>query len=297
MIHFIGDIHGHAGLLEKLLLKLGYEKRGRGFRHSEALAIFTGDYIDRGEENIRSLEIVRSMVDNGAAMAVPGNHDFMFAIYSTPNSGTGKQASPHLEALFANTLKEFRGRDNLRAEYVSFIKSLPLTIEAGDYRVVHACWHTGAIEFLRRVTKGTFILDDSQWLRLEDRKGDLYKNADFLVSGITVPIRLPGFGAYKLRLKWWMNPIGMKIGQSTFLHTDERLQQLADIPLPPEWTESFRPYGAEEKLVVHGHYCLPGEMGMQTQNIAIVDYCVIKRKFLVAGIWDGLKMEFAGVGD
>lgn len=37
--------------------------------------ILIGDYIDRGPENPQVIEIVRSMVDSGDAIALCGNHE------------------------------------------------------------------------------------------------------------------------------------------------------------------------------------------------------------------------------
>ena len=63
----IGDIHGHAEELKALLTKLGYEERGGAYRHSTHTAIFIGDYIDRGPNNLEVVRIVRAMVDAGTA--------------------------------------------------------------------------------------------------------------------------------------------------------------------------------------------------------------------------------------
>ena len=48
MIDFIGDIHGHADKLEKLLIKLGYTQVDGAYSHPDRKVLFVGDYIDRG---------------------------------------------------------------------------------------------------------------------------------------------------------------------------------------------------------------------------------------------------------
>ena len=68
----IGDIHGHADKLEALLAKLEYQNTAGAWRHSGRQAIFVGDFIDRGPAQERSVDIVRRMVDCGAAQAVMG---------------------------------------------------------------------------------------------------------------------------------------------------------------------------------------------------------------------------------
>ena len=44
----VGDIHGHADPLHRLLEKLDYAEVEGVFRHPERKMIFVGDFIDRG---------------------------------------------------------------------------------------------------------------------------------------------------------------------------------------------------------------------------------------------------------
>ena len=59
MYDLIGDIHGHADALQKLLRELGYAKQKGIYRHPDRQAIFFGDFIDRGPRIRETLEIVR----------------------------------------------------------------------------------------------------------------------------------------------------------------------------------------------------------------------------------------------
>jgi len=63
MYDLIGDIHGHASELVKLLAALGYSQ------HPRRQAIFLGDFIDRGRQIRETLEIVRPMIDSNSAIA------------------------------------------------------------------------------------------------------------------------------------------------------------------------------------------------------------------------------------
>lgn len=53
MTDLIGDIHGHADSLEKLLSKLGYSKDSDGYSHPERTVVFVGDSIERGPKILR----------------------------------------------------------------------------------------------------------------------------------------------------------------------------------------------------------------------------------------------------
>ncbi len=52
----IGDIHGHADALKALLSDLGYRERDGTWRRPDRQAIFLGDFIDRGPEQVESVE-------------------------------------------------------------------------------------------------------------------------------------------------------------------------------------------------------------------------------------------------
>ncbi|MGD9582266.1 MAG: polynucleotide kinase-phosphatase [Lysobacterales bacterium] len=76
----IGDVHGCLDECVQLLRTLGY--RLAGTRESPEVtappgrrAIFVGDLVDRGPDSPGVLRLVMSMVANGTAFCVPGNHD------------------------------------------------------------------------------------------------------------------------------------------------------------------------------------------------------------------------------
>ena len=72
----IGDIHGQADKLHALPAHLGYENRNGAYRHPVRTAIFVGDFIDKGPQQIESVMTVRHKVEAGPAQAVMGNHEF-----------------------------------------------------------------------------------------------------------------------------------------------------------------------------------------------------------------------------
>jgi len=76
----IGDVHGCFDELRELMTTLGYSIEGNGGAHRVVTpegrkAIFLGDLVDRGPKIPEVLKLVMSMVDAGAALCVPGNHD------------------------------------------------------------------------------------------------------------------------------------------------------------------------------------------------------------------------------
>lgn len=93
----IGDVHGCYSELVALLAQLGYaveteavhDARDLGVRAtrlaSEADAtrkvVFLGDLVDRGPASPQVLRLVMSMVRDGLALCVPGNHDIKLLRY------------------------------------------------------------------------------------------------------------------------------------------------------------------------------------------------------------------------
>src|SRR5829696_3585978 len=81
----IGDVHGCGDELDDLLEQLGYVMPNAltaeagtvtARRHPDGRrAVFVGDLVDRGPRIPDVLKTVMAMVESGAALCVPGNHD------------------------------------------------------------------------------------------------------------------------------------------------------------------------------------------------------------------------------
>jgi protein phosphatase len=82
----IGDVHGCYRELCELLASLGYQVEEEPVQDARDLgvrvvpaegrkAIFLGDLVDRGPASPQVLRLVMSMVRDGTALCVPGNHD------------------------------------------------------------------------------------------------------------------------------------------------------------------------------------------------------------------------------
>ena len=135
-VDVIGDIHGYAGHLRRLLAMLGYDETEGVYRHRQRQrqVVFLGDLIDRGPNQIEVLTIVRRMVEAGTAKIVMGNHD---SAVGTPSEGMNAMAQAAIEWT--------RGR--LSAAQRRFLAELPLTRQEDDRLYVHseashpARWH------------------------------------------------------------------------------------------------------------------------------------------------------------
>ena len=68
VVHHIGDIHGCHSALKKYLAYNG------GIKENE-FYIFTGDYIDRGTENVEVIKFLLSIKDKTNVLLLEGNHE------------------------------------------------------------------------------------------------------------------------------------------------------------------------------------------------------------------------------
>jgi protein phosphatase len=142
----IGDLHGCLDELERLLFRLGYRREGRAEDHGAPFhprgrrAVFVGDFVDRGPGVVGAARLVMHMVEAGAALAVPGNHDIEMALRLSggdglPPPGPGTRLSlDQIAALPRAAARAFAER------FPAFVQALPshLVLDRGRLVVAHA---------------------------------------------------------------------------------------------------------------------------------------------------------------
>lgn len=290
--HFdlIGDIHGHYEKLVVLLNRLGYRLRGDAYCHAERrMVIFLGDYIDRGPCVPEVLSTIRNMVNAGSALAIMGNHEYNAICYHTPDGSGGWSRShrPDRDLGLRATLKQFLGREREWNEWIRWMRQLPLFLNLGRLRVVHACWDAPSIDLLDGLT----LADDATLVSTADRHSPLCNAAQLVLKG--PEMHLPqgsvyhdkeGFPQSKVRVRWWDIPEYTTVGgiamPAPFDATEDadsaELRGLPDYPL-------------EATPVFFGHYWLPADQPKRPlrHNIACLDFSVGRGGPLVAYRWNG----------
>jgi len=286
MHDLIGDIHGHANALQKLLKKLGYTRQKGVYRHPERQAIFLGDFIDRGPKIRETLEIVRPMIDSGAALAVMGNHELNALAFHSPHpEKPGSHLRPHNEKnshQHAETRRQIP--DGELGSYLAWFRTLPLWLELDGLRVIHACWDERMVGHVQGKTVTDEFLVSAC---LPD--GELFGPVETLLKGKEA--RLPdgiaitdkdGHARSATRVRWFEDPTGQTYGS----YSMEAVQ--CELPLPSSVLGEALPYPEDAKPVFIGHYWLKGPRPeLLRQNVACVDWSVAKGGFLCAYRWDG----------
>lgn len=132
----IGDVHACLDELVALLAELGYrEDEGVWRSMTGRTAAFVGDFVDRGPENARTLELAMNMVEAGAAFAVPGNHDLQLERHLTDGDVPLVYGLAETVAELDQTPVAFRTRVR------RFLQDLPGHLVFDEGRLVVA--HTG----------------------------------------------------------------------------------------------------------------------------------------------------------
>jgi len=176
---FIGDIHGHAPTLLALLDQLGWKQRDRG--PGGQRLVFVGDLIDRGPQNLRTVEIVRELVERGDALCLMGNHEFNAVQFHSPdpkNPGqTLRPQNPKNRKQHQAVLDEIEHRPGDWQDMLAWFRTLPLAVEGKGWRCVHACWHPPSLEILVKRDGGWFLTEDA-WLAAATEGNPYYEAAE-----------------------------------------------------------------------------------------------------------------------
>lgn len=211
-LDFIGDIHGDATALRRLLSKLGYENVNGAYRHAEGRRpVFTGDYVDTGTENLDAVEIVQAIVEQNAGVALMGNHDFNIVALNRPIAGKPgrylrSRSTQHMTQC-ATTQAEIEADPERGARALTFLAGLPLWLEIPGARVVHAYWDIDAMEILRPHLSATNTLSERAFIAASAQSGTVGDARAQLLSGPEVSCEpyLDRYGQTRTkdRLRWW----------------------------------------------------------------------------------------------
>jgi hypothetical protein len=300
----IGDIHGCASQLKDLLDDMGYRRDAAGvYQHPERQAIFVGDLVDRGDGQLEVLSIVKHMVDGGAAQIVMGNHEFNAVAYATKRpDGSGEYLRRHSEK---NTKQHQRFLDQVpedtRTAYLKWFESIPLWLDLGDVRIVHACWHEPSMRVAEEVLGGNRFTSPEQFVAASSKDDPLYEAIEVLLKGPEISLAdyqqppykdKDGHVRDKARVAWWRDHAvtlrDLAVMDGNF--ETEAGQPYPDLPDIEVDASDLAFRYSEDVPVFYGHYWrrLEPEHGLDwTSRTACVDFSAVKNGQLVAYRFDG----------
>ena len=299
----IGDVHGCADALWALLKGMGYHETSRGWSHASRQAVFVGDLIDRGPQQREVVSTVRAMVDSGAARIVLGNHEFNAVAWATPDPALpGEFLRPHRGPKGAKNLHQHaafldgvREGSALHHELVDWFKSIPLWLDLGGLRVVHACWSTAHMESLRPVLDDAASLTADCLVEACQRGTVSYDAIETILKGPEIALGdgqsyldKDGHRRKDARARWWdgsattLNALA-EIPPGSTTPDGEPFPELPHTPVP----STVIPRYTGDVPVVFGHYWRSGAPHVINDRAVCVDFSAIKGGPMVAYRWSG----------
>jgi Calcineurin-like phosphoesterase len=286
---------------------LGYEHREGAWRHPEHIAVFVGDLIDRGPEQLATLRLVRSMVDAGTAQIVLGNHEFNAVAWSTYDIERGDYCRTHStkhRGQHGEFLTEVVEGSERHDEWVAWFKTIPLWLDLGGLRVVHACWDQASIEVVKPLMSAGDSLTEELVIAASRKPSDderiagtltpydaienLLKGPEGSLGDVRGYLDKDGNSRYHARLRWWDRE-NMTLDECVVIPPDARSldgdkfqrvagQRIAD-QVPAVYTD--------DTPVIFGHYWCTKESDVVRAKALCVDYSAAERGPLAAYRWDG----------
>ena len=293
MYDLIGDIHGYATELKALLTKMDYREIDGVWQHPERTVIFLGDFVDRGPEQVETVQIAKAMVEKSNALAVMGNHEFNAVCWDTedPNNELNAVAwdttnyENRKEYLRPHTDKNYRQHrefldqvvenSKLHKDFVAWFKTLPIFLDLPELRVVHACWSPKHLEQVSNYTNKDNRLLSNSWEKASREGSEAYNTIETLLKGLEITLPKPHFfldkdwnPRYEIRTRWWQT-------ENLTYHALAMVpgSEIDKIPHDPVAAHILPGYD-EKKPVFVGHYWRTGEPAPLTEYIACLDYSV-----------------------
>lgn len=289
----IGDIHGQAGKLVALLRELGYvERAGVWVPPAGRMAVFVGDLIDRGPDQVKVLEIVREMVGAVHAHAVMGNHELNAIGFAVPDPAAPgehlRRRSAKNVAQHAEFLRQVGDGSDLHREWVEWFRWLPPALDLGGLRVVHAWWHQPYVDLIAQHWAPGSRMSDEFLLAAFERGSPLYDAMEGLSKGMEIDlpdghsfVDHSGHERIKVRAKWWHEAPG-SYRDVAIVGLDQQ-HRVPAMPLPPEYPAA----AVDGAPVFVGHYWMEGQPVPMSAKVACLDWSAAKDGPLVAYRWDG----------
>jgi len=289
-IDIVGDIHGHADHLHRLLKKMDYREIDGCYAQPGHKVLFLGDFIDRGAEQLEVLRIVRSMCAKSSAMAVMGNHEFNAIGWTVENPSGGylrKHNDIHRDQHQVFLEQVVEGSPTHR-DIINWFRSLPAFLDLGHIRAVHACWHEPSLRHMSEHCLDPYgRFTESGFTKANMKGTSLYDVVEISIKGPEQ--KLPdgmsfrdksGHLRHHARVRWWDKNANQSL-RFAVLGMEGREHDLPDQPLHIEHTY------LDKVPVFFGHYWLSGAPHLTSSTAQCLDFSVAKGGYLTAYRWTG----------
>lgn len=235
------------------------------------------------------------MVESGSAQALLGNHELNAVGYGTECANeSGAYLRPrstkntHQHHAF---LDEVAVDTPLYRELLAWFKTLPVYLDTGAVRAVHACWHQRSLNVLAPFLNPDCSIKESAWPALHESGTEPYRAIETILKGseVELPVGVTfidkdGVERSTTRTRWW--DINATTYAASALTSDRVRSQIPTTQLPEDLLYSYD----EKRPVLVGHYWATGVPAILTPQIAVLDYSIGKGTAegkLCAYRWEG----------
>ncbi|WP_296402630.1 metallophosphoesterase [Psychrobacter sp.] len=302
----IGDIHGHARKLKGLLDLLGYT-----LTHHPSLAIdyyhppeghraiFIGDLIDRGPEELETLQIVFAMLDADVAQAIMGNHEYNALAYATLDELTDDSNPKYLRTRNETHTRQHQAfLDELPLDsqahhyWLKRFYELPLWIETEHACFVHACWDEDKMAELKPLLTDDNRLIPEALQQTGQKDSEAYNAVERVLKGVEVPLPegssvtdKDGTVRRRMRVKWWLEDLQHQ------RIIDIARASTSDIAQVPQYAviDHVDFELKTDKPIFIGHYWLTGTPKPLSPQVVCTDYSAAGNGYLTAYQFDTKK--------
>ena len=280
IIDIIGDIHGYADKLVGLLTQLGYRHNGQYFvPPADHRALFIGDLIDRGSQQLTTLEIVFAMLDADVADAVMGNHEYNALAFATLDPNNPQ------EYLRSHNETHTRQHEAFLAEvpfgskshryWLERLYDIPLWLETDYACFVHACWDVDSMAVLAPLLTADNCLTPKGLIVTAQEHSENFEALERVLKGVETPlpdgmvmVDKEGTERTRVRVRWWLEGLNER---TLYEVARAPSSALAQIPVDA-LAENINFALKTDKPVFVGHYWLTGTPEPLSPQVACTDY-------------------------
>ncbi len=174
-LDIIGDVHGELDALRNLIKVLGYDEKG--FHKENRKLVFVGDLVDRGPNSPGVVLFVKSLIDNGNAQMILGNHEIN-VLQHKAKSGAGWYFHHQIEKDQVYQPFKTSGEEE-KQEIYQFLSGLPIALENENLRIVHAAWIGEKIEQVKKISLGNIA---ESYMKLEEAINENVRDSGLLYN-------------------------------------------------------------------------------------------------------------------
>lgn len=288
IIDVIGDVHGYADKLTGLLEQLGYVHNGQFFEPPMGhRALFIGDLVDRGAQQVATLEIVFAMLDADVADAVMGNHEYNALCFATLDASANATRDSDYPKGYLRSHNEVHTRQHqaflnevpfgsaAHQYWLERLYEIPLWLETEDACFVHACWDVDSMAVLQPLLTADNCLTPNAVQLTAQEHSPAFEALERVLKGVETPlpdglvmVDKEGTARTRVRVQWWLDNL-----QNLTIHQIARAPNsgLAQIPIDAV-ADNVTFTLKTDKPVFVGHYWLTGDPEPLSAQVICTDY-------------------------